>query len=266
MSAKAFRIYRGSVLKSRDGIPGPTTPPPGTDMAHEARTARSRFYPVTIAYTAYALVVLALGVRADARTAILFMVAGTVCWTLVEYLVHRYILHGRFPDGPHWLKHRLHRVFDPSHGDHHLRPWDGRHVNGSVDTVPFAIMLALPSLLAPLPTLPVFVATILQCYVIEEWIHYAVHFHRFRWRYFAYIRKHHLYHHGARGGDVAFGLTSGIWDVPLGTRIPSNDRKALYRRPRGEGHPRRGPFVANLRIPAHGEPSARRADPAACRR
>jgi hypothetical protein len=36
-------------------------------MVNEARTARSRFYPVTIAYTAYALVVLPLGLRADAR-------------------------------------------------------------------------------------------------------------------------------------------------------------------------------------------------------
>jgi len=58
-------------------------------------------------------------------------------------------------------------------------------------------------------------------YVIEEWIHYAVHYHRVRWRHFDYIRKHHLYHHGARGRDVAFRLSSGIWDAPLDTRIPS---------------------------------------------
>ena len=68
-------------------------------MAKEARTARSRFYPVTIAYTAYALVVLTRGVRADARTALLSVVAGVSGWTLVEYFVHRYVLHGRFPDG-----------------------------------------------------------------------------------------------------------------------------------------------------------------------
>ena len=41
-----------------------------------------------------------------------------------------------------------------SHGDHHLRRWDGRHVNGSVDTIPFAVLLALPSYLAPVPTVP----------------------------------------------------------------------------------------------------------------
>jgi len=44
------RIDRGVVLKSRDGIPRPIAPPPGVDLAEEARTARSRFYPVTVAW------------------------------------------------------------------------------------------------------------------------------------------------------------------------------------------------------------------------
>jgi len=225
-------MYRGTILKSRDGIPSPVPPPPGTDMAEEARTARSRFYPVTIAYTAYALVVLGLGLRADTQAATMATLAGVLAWTLVEYLVHRHVLHGRFPDGPGWLRRRLHTLFDPSHGDHHARPWDGRHINGGFATVPFALVLVLASSLAPLPTLPVFVATILLSYVVEEWIHYAVHFHRLPGRYFAYIRKHHLYHHSRRGHDLAFGLSSGIWDVPLGTRIPAAGREALYARSR----------------------------------
>jgi Fatty acid hydroxylase superfamily. len=225
-------LDRATILKSYDGIPRPTPPPRGIDLAREARTARSRFYPVTIAYTAYALVVLALGVLAHPRTAMLSVVAGVSGWTLVEYLVHRYVLHGRFPDGRGWLRHGLHVLFDASHGDHHLRPWDGRHINGGFATVPFALILALAGFLAPLPTLPVFVATILQCYVIEEWLHYAVHFHQLPGRYFSYIRKRHIYHHTGRGAEVAFGLSNGIWDVPLRTRIPSNDRRLLYRHAR----------------------------------
>src|SRR5262249_6585087 len=136
------RMYRGRILKSRDGIPYATTPPPGTNLAHEARIARSRFYPVTMAYTAYALVVVHRGLRADAATTMRFVVAGIAGWTLVEYLVHRYVLHGRFPDGPGWLSRRLHVLFDASHGDHHERPWDGLHVNGGFSTVPFAVVLA----------------------------------------------------------------------------------------------------------------------------
>jgi sterol desaturase/sphingolipid hydroxylase (fatty acid hydroxylase superfamily) len=225
----------GNVLKSRDGIPSPMRVPPGVDLAQQARIARARFYPVTVAYTAYALVILTLGLLRGGRTAILSIFAGAAGWTFVEYLVHRHILHGPFPDGPGWLARGLHHVFDSAHGDHHLRPWDGRHINGRFDTVPFVIVLALLSFLAPLPTAPVFLATVLQCYVLEEWIHYSVHFHHFRWRYFRYIRRHHLYHHSARGRDMAFGLSSGIWDVPLGTRIPRADRERLHRRPRLAG-------------------------------
>jgi hypothetical protein len=155
------------VVKSRDGIPRPIAPPPGVDLAEEARTARSRFYPVTVAYTTYALAVATVALRDDGRTAALSIAAGVVAWTLVEYLVHRHVLHGRFPNGPGCLQRALHRVFDSAHGDHHQRPWDGRHVNGSFDTIPFALLLALPSYLAPVPTAPVFVAIILQCYVID---------------------------------------------------------------------------------------------------
>ena len=230
MSIARLRRYRGTVLKSRDGIPAPGLPPSGVNLAREARIARRRFYPVTLVYTAYAIAVLAAGLRADRRTTILFAAAAAVVWTLIEYLVHRHVLHGPFPPGPGRLRRALHRAFDSSHGDHHLRPWDGRHINGGTDTVPVATALVLAGFLAPLPTMPVFVATVLQCYVVEEWIHYAVHFHRLPSRYFEYIRKHHLYHHSARGRSVAFGLSSGIWDVPMGTRIPSKDRATLFAR------------------------------------
>src|SRR5438046_928535 len=124
------------------------------------------------------------------------------------------------------LNHGVHRFFDTAHGDHHLRPWDGLHINGGFDTIPVAILLALLSFLAPLPTAPVFMATVLVSYVAEEWVHYSVHFHQFRWRYFVYIRKHHLYHHSGRGSTVAFALSSGIWDGPLGTPVPTARRDA----------------------------------------
>jgi len=211
--------YRGTILKSRDGIPRPVPAPPGLDLAAQARIARRRFYPVTVAYVLYAAIVLPLGLRARPLAAAAWILAGVSVWTLVEYLVHRYVLHGRFPDGPGPIQHAVHRFLDTAHGDHHLRPWDGLHINGGFDSIPVAIVLALLSFLAPLPTAPVFIATVLVSYVAEEWVHYSVHFHQFKSRYFAYIRKHHLYHHSGRGSTVAFGLSSGIWDGPLGTPI-----------------------------------------------
>ncbi len=230
------------MLKSVHGIPPPVYPP-GIDLPREARTARRRFYPVTILYTAYAIVVVGLGLRARPWTALLYVALGVAVWTWLEYTVHRRVLHGRFPDGQGWLQHHMHRFFDTMHGDHHLRPWDGMYINGFLDSLPFAVAFVLLGSLAPLPTAPVMVAALLECYVAEEWVHYTVHFHRFRWRYFDYIRRHHLYHHSPRGVDIAFGLTSGGWDAVLGTRIPAADRRLLYARGKGDSRTSPAPSI-----------------------
>jgi 4-hydroxysphinganine ceramide fatty acyl 2-hydroxylase len=220
------------ILKSVDGIPEPQFPQ-GVVLADEARTARRRFYPVTLLYTAYAAIILPIALYRHPLLTLAYFALGVSVWTWLEYIVHRFVLHGRFPDGAGWFQHRMHTFFDTMHGDHHQRPWDGMFINGYLDSMPFAVLFVLLGSLAPLHTAPVVVAALLECYVIEEWVHYSVHFHRFRARYFEYIRRHHMYHHSKRGAEVGFGLTSGLWDMLVGTRICAEDRQLLYpRRPR----------------------------------
>jgi hypothetical protein len=196
----------------------------------EARKARRRLYPVTVLYTAFATGVLLAGLRlGHPWLALLFFLSGSAVWTLVEYLVHRHVLHGRFPDGPGLFAHLLHRYFDHLHWEHHQRPWDGNHINGTIsDTLPFVAPLALLSFLAPVFTLPALMAGIVQAYIVEEWVHHSVHFCQFKSLYFQYIKRHHLYHHSPKGSDIAFGLTSGFWDVVYDTRIGAELRDALY--------------------------------------
>jgi sterol desaturase/sphingolipid hydroxylase (fatty acid hydroxylase superfamily) len=195
--------------------------PDGVVLADEARTARRRFYPVTILFTAYSMTVLAWAFAFHPGYALAYLAVGVMAWTLLEYLVHRFILHGRFPDGPGFFKHRVHTFFDTMHADHHQRPWDGMYINGYLDSIPFAALLvAVSFLLTPYYKAPVLVAGLLQCYVLEEWIHYSVHFCRFRSRYFQYIRFHHWYHHSPHGSARGFGLTSGLWDRISDTRLP----------------------------------------------
>src|SRR5204862_526533 len=80
---------------------------------------------------------------------------------------HRFILHGRFPDGPGLLKHRVHTFFDTMHADHHQRPWDGMYINGYLDSIPFAgLFVAVSFLLTPYYKAPVLVAGLLQSYVL----------------------------------------------------------------------------------------------------
>ena len=94
-------------------------------------------------YTTYSATLLAWAFRTPHRlAAIAFFAAGIAAWTLLEYFVHRYLLHGRFPDGPGIVQHFLHKRFDHLHWEHHARPWDGNHINGRImDTLPFSIAL-----------------------------------------------------------------------------------------------------------------------------
>jgi sterol desaturase/sphingolipid hydroxylase (fatty acid hydroxylase superfamily) len=210
------------------------TPISASRLHLEARKARRRFLPATVFYTAYSLGVLALALRsAPRRPVLLWFAGGMVAWTLLEYAVHRYVLHGRFPAGRTLYRRLTHRYFDHLHWEHHARPWDSGHVNGTLrDTLPFSAVLIGLSCLAPLRTGPVLVAGLLMAYVVEEWIHQAVHFYDFDNRYFRYIRRHHLYHHSPRGMNAGYGLTSGFWDAVWDTRFPPEERHALHGRPR----------------------------------
>jgi sterol desaturase/sphingolipid hydroxylase (fatty acid hydroxylase superfamily) len=214
--------------------------PSGVRREVEARKARRRLYPVSFLYTAWSMIILGVALRSGrAWTALLSFALGIAAWTWIEYLVHRHILHGRFPDGPAPWTHALHKYFDHLHIEHHQRPWDGNHVSGTIrDTLPFAVVLAAVSFLFPFHTAPVFLAGILQAYIAEEWIHHSVHFCQFKARYFQYIKRHHLYHHSPKGMGVGYGLSSGIWDVVWQTRIPAEERRQLYARAGAHRPPR----------------------------
>jgi len=196
----------------------------------EAARARGRLYPATALYTAYTFALIAWAVRPPhVLHSALFFAAGVGVWTLMEYFIHRYILHGRFPDGPGLVRHFFHKRFDHLHWEHHERPWDGNHINGRImDTLPFSIVFVVVAAFFPIWSAPVLVAGILQSYVVEEWVHHSVHFYHFDNPYFRYIKRHHLYHHSPKGGEVGYGLTNGLWDIVFRTRISSEQRRRLY--------------------------------------
>ena len=203
----------------------------------EAAKARGRLYPSTVLYSVYALALFAWALRDRGHrlAATIFFAAGVAIWTAVEYAVHRYVLHGRFPDGPGAVQHFLHVRFDPLHWEHHERPWDGEHINGRLqDTLLFAAGFVAIAAFFPLWSAPVMIAGFLLSYVVEEWVHHSVPFYHFDNPYFWYIKRHHLYHHSPKGGDVGYGLTNGFWDIVFSTRIPGRERRRLYARGRKE--------------------------------
>jgi sterol desaturase/sphingolipid hydroxylase (fatty acid hydroxylase superfamily) len=217
-----------TLLKSEVGpYPVPVFPR-GIDLRAEDRKARRRLYPVTIVYAVQLSTLMVLAVRSPhSLRALAFLALGAAAWGPLEYLAHRFVLHGVFPRGRGWLRLVLHHLLDASHADHHARPWDGNHINGHLDTLPVAVVAAALGLLAPPYTASAFLAALFACYTAEEWAHHAMHFWSFDSPYFQYIRRRHLWHHSRHGVGRALGITSGVWDVVFGTRVPRQVRTRL---------------------------------------
>ena len=107
--------------------------PFATYKRQQATMARRRLYPLSAFYTLYAILVLAIAFSTKHPwIAVALFSAGCVTWTLVEYLFHRYVLHGRFPPGKGLIRKFLHERLDPLHWDHHARPFDGSHISGGL--------------------------------------------------------------------------------------------------------------------------------------
>src|SRR5260370_39992705 len=91
----------------------------------QSRIARRRLYPLTAFYTTYSMIVMLLASRSrHPWIGIAFYVAGIPVWSLVEYLFHRYVLHGRFPPGKGLIRRFLHERLDPLYFEYHVRPFD----------------------------------------------------------------------------------------------------------------------------------------------
>ena len=209
-------------LSAAAKIGGPERVSPGqVSLKEEARKARGRLLPTTVTFLGLSAAVIATALReGPAHWVAGFALGGILSFSFVEYGVHRFILHGRFPDG-RGVRHVLHKAFDHLHIEHHARPWDSTHNGGTLnDTLlPIVIIFVLFAATTPFPTGPVFWAAIAASYVVEEWIHHALHYCQFRHPWFLALRRHHSLHHAAPGTESNYGLSSPLWDILLGTRL-----------------------------------------------
>jgi len=201
----------------------------------QSRIARRRLYPLTAFYATYSLIVALLGLLSSHPwIGMVFYLAGIPVWSLVEYLFHRYVLHGRFPPGQGFVRRFLHERLDPLHWEHHERPFDGWHISGELkDILPLFTVAAPLSFLFPVYTLPALLAGVVQSYVGEEWLHYFLHFGKSRIPLFRYLKRYHLYHHSPRGIKMGYGITSGLWDVVFHSGYPRPVRQSLFEKSRG---------------------------------
>ena len=143
--------------------------------------------------------------------AIVLMVGGFVLWTLLEYLLHRFVLHGLWP-------------FKTWHEVHHRLPDDPIRIPLAFSVPLMLMMLLAPTLLLRNVALGAALAIGL---LVGEIVQQAVH-ERLHRRYehgheagkgrgwLAVRRREHGFHH-AQDARRAFGTLSGFWDRLLGT-------------------------------------------------
>jgi sterol desaturase/sphingolipid hydroxylase (fatty acid hydroxylase superfamily) len=160
--------------------------------------------------------------RAGFMETFLLYIAGIFSWTLMEYILHRYVFHidEYFPG----MK-RLHYML---HGIHHEHPRD--HERLFMPPVPgtiiAAILLGFWYLFLGKYAFA-FMAGMSNGYLLYSYIHYSVHtkpvFYPLR-----SLWKHHALHH-FKYQDKAFGVSSPLWDIIFKT-MPPEKRQVKFKK------------------------------------
>ncbi len=143
---------------------------------------------------------------------IAFYIAGIVSWSIIEYLLHRYIFHFK-PKGMFW--ERIHFIF---HGVHHDYPNDAKRlVMPPSVSLPLALLFyGLFSLLLSKAGLHAFFPGFVTGYLIYDISHYALHHFNFKSTFWRELKKHHMLHH-YQDSNKRYGVSSVFWDKIFGS-------------------------------------------------
>lgn len=134
------------------------------------------------------------------------IVAGFISWTLLEYVVHRFLFHFQ----PRGRNGRA--IAFLIHGVHHAFPDDDRRwVIPLTVSIPAALGLYALSRAALAEVHEPFFAGFLAAYLSYDVLHYLTHRGPMTSRWGRFLRAYHLAHHHA-SPDRHFGISSPIWD------------------------------------------------------
>lgn len=144
--------------------------------------------------------------------AALTVLSGLIAFSFIEYAAHRWLFHGH--TGP----------FEAGHNNHHLDPL-------GYDALPFfmpplcmCVLTAMFALAMPVGYALLLAGSIAAGYAAYGLSHVVIHVRRFnsplmrRWAGFHNIHHYHP--------ETNFGVTTGLWDVLLGTRYRRRPRPA----------------------------------------
>ena len=135
---------------------------------------------------------------------------GIVCWTLVEYLIHRYLFH--LPGNSAFSK----RFSFILHGIHHQFPRDPARL--FMPPLPGLIIIMLLLFIFSIPfsvfSFP-FVAGLINGYLIYAFLHFSMHTRKPP-KLLKKLWTHHALHH-YKDEKSAFGVSTIFWDKLFST-------------------------------------------------
>ncbi len=141
---------------------------------------------------------------------VLAFLIGAAGWTLLEYVLHRFVFHGASAKSLGAKEHRRHHAQVD-----YFAPWWQKALAAIAAT---AIVLPLLSLIAGVQLGGAFTLGFIAMYLLYEVLHRRAHTHAPSNRYGRWRRKNHFAHHFA-DPRLAQGVTTPIWDGVFGTRL-----------------------------------------------
>jgi sterol desaturase/sphingolipid hydroxylase (fatty acid hydroxylase superfamily) len=148
------------------------------------------------------------------------LVGGVVVWTLVEYVLHRWVFH--YEPRTRWGQ-RLHFL---AHGVHHDYPRDStRLVMPPAVSVPLAVVFWGAFQFVGGSRAEGLFAGFAMGYVLYDTIHFATHHWSMRGPLGRALKRYHLRHH-YHDDAAGFGVSTPLWDVVFGTLPRRHDGRA----------------------------------------
>jgi len=182
------------------------------------------FWIPTITFIMYSEIYSKDNINLSNTAIALHFIFGIFIWTLVEYVLHRWVFHVKVSPQNKKLC-VFHFIL---HGLHHKVPFDPlRLVFPPFPAVILASILYLP-ILAIFPYPRISLGGGLLGYLCYDLIHYYLHYGNPTSVHLYHMKRYHYQHHFTHQ-DSGFGITSPLWDLVFGTRIILRRLKFMIR-------------------------------------
>jgi dihydroceramide fatty acyl 2-hydroxylase len=153
--------------------------------------------------------------RAGFAGTLLLFLGGWLLWTLVEYVLHRFLFHWVGSGDAGRMFHFL------AHGYHHEFPDDKlRLVAPPMMSGPIALVLGTFWYFVVGDVWVTALAGTIFGYLCYDYIHYYTHHARPRGGPGKWLRTYHMRHH-FEGEPSRFGVSNPLWDFVFGTYAPT---------------------------------------------